>query len=46
MGLNVACAVLELGGDVICIDRMEKPLPDLGSSYGLSTDEPRKSDMI
>ena len=31
MGLNVACAVLELGGDVICIDQMEKPLSDLGS---------------
>lgn len=32
MGLNVACAALELGADVICIDRMEKPLSDLWSS--------------
>lgn len=31
MGLNAACSVLELGGDAICIDRMDKPLPDLGS---------------
>lgn len=29
MGLNIAAAVLEQGGDVICIDRMVEPLPDL-----------------
>jgi NAD(P)-dependent dehydrogenase (short-subunit alcohol dehydrogenase family) len=29
MGLEVARAVLELGGDAICVDRAEKPLPEL-----------------
>lgn len=38
MGLNVACSVLELGGDAICIDRMERPLPDLGSPFTLLAD--------
>lgn len=31
MGLNIACSVLEQGGDAICIDRMEKPLSELAS---------------
>jgi len=29
MGLNVAASILESGGDVVCIDRMEEPLPEL-----------------
>lgn len=29
MGLNVAGSVLESGGDVICIDQMDEPLPGL-----------------
>lgn len=35
MGLNVACSVLELGGDAVCIDRMDKPLPELASMYAV-----------
>ena len=29
MGLEVAGAILELGGDVVCVDRAPKPLEDL-----------------
>ena len=31
MGLEVASSILESGGDVVCVDRSESPLPDLWS---------------
>lgn len=37
MGLNVATSILESGGDVICIDRMEKPLPELWGTLHLTS---------
>lgn len=32
MGLNAACSILELGGDVVCFDRMDRPLSELWCS--------------
>ena len=29
MGLEAASSILELGGDVVCLDRAENPLPEL-----------------
>lgn len=45
MGLNAACSILELGGDVVCFDRMERPLSELWCSFA-ATSSLSISDML